>query len=376
MTGAGEAEQPDNGPVHAPGRRATWFELFFDLVFVAGVAQLSSGFAGSYDPAGAMRFVGAFLVLWWAWLGHTFHASRFDEDRPDQRVLGMAELLAVVLIGYGAGEPFGARAWAFAAGVAAFKGLLAVAYLKERRRPYARGLVRAYAGLYTLQVGLWAASLATGDAIRLGFWMTALAVDVVTPFVVAPHTHGVPPHPEHLPERFGLFTIILLGESVAAAIHGLDHAEPLRRESWVVVISAAILAFLFWSGYFERARGVAERHVAHAAAGHRLRLWAYAHIPLYLGVAGLAAGTVVLAGHPDAHGAERWLFAGAAALAMAGVTTIAASHGDRALSAGWPHYAIALAAATLPLALGGYLVVPGCAVAAAAQVTVSARSRR
>jgi low temperature requirement protein LtrA len=367
------------GLVHAPGRRATWFELFFDLVFVAGVAQLSGRFADFYDPRGALRFAFAFLVLWWAWLGHTFHASRFDEDRADQRALGMAQILAVVLIGYGAGDAFGARGGAFAAGMAAFKTLLALAYLRERHRPYALGLVRAYTVLYALQAALWAGSLATGEAVRVGLWIAALGIDVVTPFVVAPHTHGVPPHPEHLPERFGLFTIILLGESVAAAIHGLDHAGSPHLESVVVALAASLVAFLFWTGYFERARGVAERHVEHVAAARRLRLWAYGHVPLYLGVAGLAAGTVALAGHPSAHDAGSWLFAGAAALAMAGVTTVAASHGgdiDRAPVMAWPHYAIAAATAGLPLALPGYLVVPGCAAAAAAQLAVSARRRR
>jgi low temperature requirement protein LtrA len=364
------------GLVHAPGRRATWFELFFDLVFVVGVAQLSSSFAASYDAGGGVRFVFAFLVLWWAWLGHTFHASRFDEDRADQRALGMVQVLAVVVIGYGAADPFGSRGGAFAAGMAAFKALLAPAYLRERHRPYARGLVRAYGSLYALQAVLWTASVAATGSPRLGLWLAALGTDVVTPFLVARHTHGVPPHPEHLPERFGLFTIILLGESVAAAIHGLDHGEPRHAESIVVVVSAVVVAFLFWTGYFERARGAAERHVAHAAAGRSLRLWAYGHIPLYLGVAGLAAGAVALAGNPGAHGGEPWLFAGAAALAMAGVTTIAASHADAAgvvRAAAWPNYAIALATAVLPLAFAGFAVVPACAAAAAVQVLVSRR---
>jgi low temperature requirement protein LtrA len=365
------------GLVHAPGRRATWFELFFDLVFVAAVAQLSSAFAASYGPTGALRFTFAFLALWWAWLGHTFHASRFDEDRPGQRALGMAAILAVVLIGYGAKDAFAGRSGAFAAGLGVFKALLALAYLRERRRPYARGLVRAYVRVYALQAAIWLVSPAVADDPRLGLWTAALALDFVTPFVVARHTHGVPPHPEHLPERFGLFTIILLGESVAAAIHGLDHASPLRPESIGVVVAAALLSFLLWTGYFERARGIAERRVADESAGRRLRLWAYGHIPLYLGVAGLAAGTVALAGHPDVHGAEPWVFAAAAALAMTGVSTVAASHGEQArpLVAAWPHYAIAFATAGLPLLFGGASVVPACAVAAAAQVVLSARRR-
>jgi low temperature requirement protein LtrA len=67
---------------------------------------------------------------------------------------------------------------------------------------------------------------------------------------------------------------------VAAAIHGLDHAEPPQAESVAVVLSASALAFLFWIGYFEQARDVAERSLAHADAGRRLRLWAYGHVPL------------------------------------------------------------------------------------------------
>ena len=75
---------------------------------------------------------------------------------------------------------------------------------------------------------------------------------------------------------------------------------------------------------------------------------------------------------------EPWLFAAAAALAMVGVTTVAATHGgglDRALGAAWPHSAIAAATAALPLVLPGFLAVPGCAGAAAAQVALSARRR-
>jgi low temperature requirement protein LtrA len=109
-----------------------------------------------------------------------------------------------------------------------------------------------------------------------------------------------------------------------------------------------------------------------------LRLWAYGHVPLYLGIAGLSAGTVALAGHPGAHGGEPWLFAGAAALAMVGVTTVAASHGSAApqLAGVGPHFLIALATASLPLLLAGWTVVPACAAAAVAQVAFSIRRVR
>ena len=94
-----------NLPAQAEGRKATWFELFFDLVFVVAVAQLSGAYAHHYDLAGAALFAASFLAMWWCWLGHTFHATRFDRERPRQRALGFLQIGAVALIGYGVSAP-------------------------------------------------------------------------------------------------------------------------------------------------------------------------------------------------------------------------------------------------------------------------------
>ena len=116
---------------------------------------------------------------------------------------------------------------------------------------------------------------------------------------MARHTAAVPPHPEHLPERFGLFTIILLGEGMASVVHALDHGESLHAPAVMSAVLGALLSFGLWLAYFDRVKGHGERHVADAAAGRRMRLWAYGHVPLYMGIASLAAGTVALA-DPDA----------------------------------------------------------------------------
>ncbi|WP_136646734.1 low temperature requirement protein A [Tabrizicola sp. YIM 78059] len=128
-------------------------------------------------------------------------------------------------------------------------------------------------------------------------------LDIATPFLVASETHRAPPHPEHLLERFGLFTIILLGETAAAAVNALDHGTELHGDTLVVALLGAFLGFLYWVGYFRRARGIAERHVADATAGRNLRLWAYGHIPLYLRIASLRAKAVYLAHHASLEGA-------------------------------------------------------------------------
>jgi low temperature requirement protein LtrA len=318
------AESPDLPP-HVHGRKATWFELFFDLVFVVVVAQLSATYAHHFDPGGAAGSALLLLVLWWCWLGHTFHATRFDAQRLDQRWLGLAQILAVTLIGYGVSDAFGARGPAFALGVALFKGLLALAYLREWRWRGARGLIRAYAALYGLQALLWLASIASPAPARVALWGVALALDLASPWWVARYTTVVRPHPEHLPERFGLFTIILLGEGVASVVHALDHGASLHAHALLPALAGSALTFLTWLGYFEVTRAHDEREVAGATGGRNLRLWAYGHVPIYMGVFSLAAGTVALAGDAPWSAAQFLLHGAGIALIPLGLLMLRAA---------------------------------------------------
>lgn len=308
----------DDLPRHADGRKATWFELFFDLVFVVAVAQLSGAYAHHYDLAGALVFALAFLAMWWCWLGHTFHATRFDDDSDHRRWLGFLQIMAVALIGYGVSDPLGDRAWAFGGGIAAFKVLLVLAYAGERRWRGAAGLIRVYATLYALQAMLWLAG-ALAEPLRWAAWGLALGLDLASPWLVARHTASVPPHPEHLPERFGLFTIILLGEGMAAVVHALDHGENLHLSSAVAALVGASLSFGLWLLYFHRVKGQGERHITDAVGGRRLRLWAYGHVPLYMGVASLAAGTVALSAPGALTPASGAIYLGGLALAVVGL---------------------------------------------------------
>ena len=305
-------------PRHAEGRKATWFELFFDLVFVVAVAQLSGAYAHHYTLGGALVFALAFLAMWWCWLGHTFHATRFDDDGRGRRLLGFLQIVAVALIGYGVSDPLGERAWAFGGGIAAFKALLALAYLGERRWRGAAGLIRVYAALYAVQALLWLVG-AAGESVRWAAWGLALGLDLASPWLVARHTAAVPPHPEHLPERFGLFTIILLGEGMASVVHALDHGEHLHLSSAVAALVGAVLSFGLWLLYFDRVKGQGERHIADAVGGRRLRLWAYGHVPLYMGIASLAAGTVALSVPGALTPASGAIYLGGLALAALGL---------------------------------------------------------
>jgi low temperature requirement protein LtrA len=310
-----------------PGRKATWFELFFDLAFVTAVAQLTATLSQHPDGAGFARFVLLLLVLWWTWLGHTFHATRFDEDRPDQRLIGMGKVAAVMVVAFGAGAAFGERALVFALGMAALKALLMLDYLRERSHPAARGLAGVYATVYGVQTLLWLASAALAGETQWALWAAVLLLDIATPTLVARHTHGFPPHPAHLPERFGLFTIIVMGEGVASTLHALLHAEHPSPATWALAALGLALAFQYWTGYFDRVGGHHDLHVRNAAEGARLRRWAFGHVPLLVGIAGGAAALIAAAGHA-AEPAAPWVAGICIALAMTGLTLIGAARSD------------------------------------------------
>src|ERR671937_879089 len=76
-------------------RRATWLELFFDLVFVVAVAQLSLGLGNEVSLHDVLVFAGLFVPVWWAWVGYTFYADRFDTDDAPHRLLMIAGMFAV-----------------------------------------------------------------------------------------------------------------------------------------------------------------------------------------------------------------------------------------------------------------------------------------
>lgn len=312
-------------PRHVHGRKATWFELFFDLVFVVAVAQLSGAYARHFDWTGAAGSALLLLAMWWCWLGHTFHATRFDQQRPDQRLLGLLQVVSVAVMAYGVSDAFGARGPAFALGLAAFKLLLAAAYLRERRWRGAQGLIRAYAALYLLQAALWAASATAPPTPRLALWGLALALDLASPWWVARYTTTVRPHPEHLPERIGLFTIILLGEGIASVVHALDHGSALHGQAVAAAVVGVVLTFGTWLGYFEVTRAHDEREVSGSAGGRNLRLWAYGHVPIYVGVFSLAAGTVAMAGVPSWTGPQLPLYIAGVALIPVGLALLRAA---------------------------------------------------
>ncbi|NJO55553.1 MAG: hypothetical protein HC834_03415 [Rhodospirillales bacterium] len=191
--------------VGAAPRHATWFELFFDLSFVLVIATLTSRHAADYTVSGAVDFALRFLIVWQLWLSHTFWASRYDQDRIDQHILGFPKILGILGIAYGVtGAQYG-DVW-FASGITAFKLLVAFAYLRDTRLVGHAASGMPFSVMLALQALLWLATIFLPETGRLPAWIFLVLLEFAAPFLLARRSEEVPPHPEHLPERLGLFT--------------------------------------------------------------------------------------------------------------------------------------------------------------------------
>src|SRR5262245_24413033 len=230
-------------PVRAPGeagRKVTWVELFFDLSFVAAVAQVAEPLRHDYSLTELARFAPLLILIWWAWTGHTFFSTRFNTDDGVQRGLTFLQIFAVAAMAANAKDALDSRSSAgFAAAYAAVRFLLVAQYGRARHVKKARGLTLRYIAGHGTAAALWLTSAVVPTPARFWIWLVAFAIDLGTPWIALPHSIRVPPDAAHLPERFGLFTLILLGESVVALMQGME-----SQENWPLAEVFAAIAGL------------------------------------------------------------------------------------------------------------------------------------
>jgi low temperature requirement protein LtrA len=315
----------------AAGRRVTWLELFFDLVFAAAVAQVAAPLRDDYSPAGLLRFAILFVLIWWAWTGHAVFSTRFGSDDAVQRTLTLLQMFGVAVMAANARDALDSRSSAgFAAAYAILRLILVAQYARARSSPRARALSTWYFLGHGAAALVWLVSSITPVPERYWLWGLAFAIDLGTPLTAVRHNVNLPPDAAHLPERFGLFTLILLGESVVAVMHGIE-----RQEYWSVPAASAAFAgmgtaFFIWWWYFIAAKATAAQPVATHRDAIRLHTWSYAHLPLYLGLIVAFVGiqqVVSRAPAPALTAAQVIWLIGALGLAAVSIATIARSSG-------------------------------------------------
>jgi low temperature requirement protein LtrA len=232
-------------------RRATWMELFYDLVFVVAVAQLGNRLGSDRSFAGVLEFVALFIPVWWAWVGHTIYAARFDTDDLIHR-LGTAAMMLAAAMAVQIPTALEVSSAGFAAAYVCARTVLLLLYLGVRFTiPVARGVTGLYLSGFGIGAALWAISILTPPPARFVLWALGLAVDFATPWI-GRHT-GVlrrfPLDTSHLPERFGLFTIIVLGETLLSVVSGMSKVE-WRAASITTAVLGFGVAMCIWWIYF------------------------------------------------------------------------------------------------------------------------------
>ncbi|HEY7629267.1 MAG TPA: low temperature requirement protein A [Thermoleophilaceae bacterium] len=353
-------------------RHATWFELYFDLVFVAAISQLGVGLAEDPSAAVFARFAALFVVVVWAWVLYTLYANRFDTDDLVFRLAksaGMFAIAALAINVHRVMEGDGGTA-AFAIAYVALR--LPLIGLYVRACNHVSGAARRLCGIYIVGYGLttaiWFASIFVPSPARCWLWAVAMVIDLLVPTRAWAALKGVSVVVSHLTERFGTFFIIVLGESVVAVVAGVAGFE-FTMQSWVVACGCFVIALCLWWVYFD----LADTSVI--GRGVLGLVFVYAHFPLLAGVAAFGEGTrlaIPEAGQSGLEAGTRWALAG-------GIGTFAVSLALLHLGAEWTSLRdrsfivrIAVAAFAFMLAAAGGSIAPLVFVLVIAAVVLTA----
>lgn len=336
-------------------RGATWLELFFDLVFVVAIAQLAIALGDDASADGFLRFGLLFVPIWWAWTGYTMYADRFDTDDVGFRLLMLAGMLGVAGLAISIPEAFAGGSSIFAAAYVATRVVLIALYARAARHvPVARALCIVTLAVFVAGTALWLASLLVPAPVRFVFWASALVIEGVTPWLARRAMAGTPVHASHLPERFGLFTVIVLGESVVAVVIGVDAARWDPQSVAVGVLGFAIAASLWWV-YFDFADDLDIGRSLQAR-----NAYIYGHLPIAVGLTTVGVGikkAILAAAEDTLPAAAGWALGGGVALFLLALSLI---HGAASASVPGRVLTARLSTALFVLALAavGTLIVP------------------
>jgi low temperature requirement protein LtrA len=283
-------------PVDEEHRVATPLELLFDLTFVVAVAQvaaeLAHGIAEGKVGDSLLGYLMVFFAIWWAWMNFTWFASAYDTDDVPYRLLTLVQMAGVLVFAAGIHDAFGSQD--FLTGTIGYV-IMRVAMLAQwaraaRADPEHRQTAHRFVlGIAVVQVGWVLRLLLPHDAGLAAFWLLVVA-ELAVP-VWAERARMTAWHPHHIAERYGLFTIIVLGECVLAANVALQVVvEDTGWDFDLLLVGGGGLGLLFalWWMYFlkEAGEGLARRR----ELGF---VWGYGHYAIFGSLAALGAGLEV-----------------------------------------------------------------------------------
>jgi low temperature requirement protein LtrA len=282
-------------------QRVTPLELFFDLVFVFAITQVTGFLADNATWDGLLR--GAFLLaaLWWAWAAYAWLTNTLNPEEGAVRIAVFGSMAAMLIVSLATPRAFGDDGVVFGIAYFIVRALHLVLYALAGRgdpelfRAVLRILPSALIGAALLVV----AGFLDGP-VQMAVWAAALAIDYLWLLVVG--MRGWRISPEHFVERHGLIIIIALGESIVAIGVGAA-GVPTHAGTITAALLGIVVASALWWAYFDWTVYVAEARLADASGEERAvlarDLYSYFHLPMVAGIVLFALGMKTTLAHVD-----------------------------------------------------------------------------
>nr|WP_206121023.1 low temperature requirement protein A [Rhizobium leguminosarum] len=296
----------------ASGNKVTFLELFFDLVFVFSISQLSHALAAHYTPLGAAEAALMTFAVWWVWIFTAWVTNWLDPDKMPVRGMLVALMMLGLLLSASIPEAFGDKGLLFAGAYVAMqvgRSLFATYAMTRVDRANTLNFVRITAWLVAAGV-FWIAGGLLEHEARLIAWVIALAIEYAGPaagFAVPGLGRSTARDWDvsgaHMAERCALFVIICLGEAIL--VSGRTFAElPFSGLTGVVFVTAFIGTVAMWWLYFRFGHGRAAHRIEHEETPGSLarQAFTYGHIPILAGIIVHAVAVEFMFSHPHETG--------------------------------------------------------------------------
>lgn len=272
-------------------RRVSWLELFYDLVFVVVIAEVAHYLSGHLSLEGIAGYLLLFAAVWWAWIGGTFYNERFETQDISYRLITFCQMVPVAAMAIFAYNGLGTTSVQFILSYVAVRIVIVCMWVRAGWHvPRFRPVSRRYTIGFSTSIALLLISTQITPPLRFMLWAVALLLDLFTPAFTATYQTQLPRFStSKLPERFGLFVLIVLGEAIVGVISGVAAKEDLTLVTGIALALGMALAFGLWWIYFDF---IARRPFR---AGFWWSVgWNYGHLPLVMSIAAIGAGLITL----------------------------------------------------------------------------------
>jgi low temperature requirement protein LtrA len=282
-------------PTDEEHRSATALELFFDLCFVVAVAQAASALhhqvAGGHVGEGVVGYATVFFAIWWAWMNFTWFASAYDTDDVAYRLTTLVQIAGALILAAGVPDAMdGSDFAAITFGYVVMRLAMVTQWLRAAGGdpPHRRSSLRFAAGIALVQLG-WVLRLLLPVGLGQAGFLVLVAAELAVP-IWAERAAPTTWHPRHIAERYGLFTLIVLGECVLASTLAIQSAlaeDTALADLATTAAGGLLTVFGMWWLYFSK-----ESHefLTSLRAGI---VWGYGHYLVFAAAAAVGAGLAV-----------------------------------------------------------------------------------